>query len=71
MCAFLCVFVVGLHISAIACRGRKRVSDALEFDLLVLVSCLMWVLRNQLRSLKEQQAGTIVKPPLKSPIVDI
>ena len=42
MCVFLCEFVY--HMCAGALGGQKRASELLEVELIMVVSCLMWVL---------------------------
>lgn len=44
-----------VHMSACTCGGQKRVLDSQDMELLVVVSCLLWMLGLKLQSLQESK----------------
>lgn len=43
-----------------ACAGQKIALDPLELELLVVVSCLRWMLATELQAKREQQVMLIL-----------
>lgn len=60
MYVYTCMFV-SMHASAL--RSQKRLSDPLELDLEVIVSCLLWVLGPSVWETFQIQVITVTVDP--------